>query len=299
MDFLFLSDVSSSLSQKACIKLCNDHGVELFARLPTNVSYWAVKNSKPDAFDGQGVQTQPVRVSEQRLFLKLDSPYIDEFKCFETVKLSQVSKLLTLDGDSFTPVQIKNPPKIGEAPSIEALKQKLQWGIDGYHFVFTQQQINDAASMPTLSEITLNIEDVFIDGRDVEKVPMLTRPGHGIPAGSPFHVPEKHRVNQKLLDIAQLGHDIFVAQKLEQPKNLAEFVKREMNCSLKDAKSVAFFISPNPKGNVAPEYEGPFQIRYVINFEVTGCKKRYREKARELGYAEQHVEFIVRLLWKK
>jgi hypothetical protein len=121
-------------------------------------------------------------------------------------------------------------------------------------------EFNDPLNQRT--PIDIELKDCFVSS---EVAGMLTECRvQDIPQNTTYAVPEDCRHSSKLNELAVLGHRFYKDKTLQPPKNMAKYIEDKLSIGKKEASAAAFFINPEPNGDMNDEYKGVAQFKHLI-----------------------------------
>jgi hypothetical protein len=121
-------------------------------------------------------------------------------------------------------------------------------------------EFNDPLSHKT--PIDIELKDCFVSS---ELVGELTECRvQDIPQNTTYAVPDDCRHSSKLNELAILGHRFYKDKTLPLPKNMAKYIEDKLSIGKKEASAAAFFINPEPNGDMNDEHKGVAQFKHLI-----------------------------------
>jgi hypothetical protein len=141
--------------------------------------------------------------------------------------------------------------------------------------------------------ISIKLADCFVSENSKGKLTELQV--QDIPVESVYYIPEHCRYSPKLNWLAVLGYRVYEDKSLPAPINMAKYIEKELSIQLKEANAAAFFINPEPKGDLIEELlkaEGAVQFKTLIDvseqFYVNG-KLREEKKVKAINQIIQRA----------
>lgn len=339
VDLDLVSDANSALAK------CLESGIDVFITCPQTVSVWAIPNDFTQSVDDYKIIKErgfpnplfdihasqntkklplsPSLVVEDALLLQLRAADIKRLLMFNNTEVIEFQKAYAFDIkggfkliDSITSKQYlheKFMPEVYRSSRRTPLDFSFVSDSDDFQFVLcdksklTIDKFNDPLNHQ--KPINIGLKDCFVC-LDSAK-PLTEYRIHQVPENSPYFVPEDCRSSSKLNKLAILGHRFYKDKTLELPENMSKHIECELSVGKKEAETAAFFISPDPKGEMSDKFKCKPQFKHLIEVykEFYNDGKLRKEKNNKgvnqriinsfdslYGYSDEKCRYAVKLI---
>lgn len=122
------------------------------------------------------------------------------------------------------------------------------------------EEFNDPLSHRVVVDVEL--KDCFVSSDAVGELTVCRV--QDIPQNTTYAVPDDCRHSSKLNELAVLGHRFYKDKTLQPPKNMTKYIEDKLSIGKKEASAAAFFINPEPNGDMNDEHKGVAQFKHLI-----------------------------------